>query len=257
MKRSLGNPLALLFAVLGSVVCFGQATGKTALETKASGAKQFYVDDQAGSNQISFSSQSTIEDFTGVCNKVRGECTIDPKDLESFKGRFSIRVADMRTGIDLRDSHLRSADWMDAEKFPEIVIEVTSIEVAKKTAANTATMTLVGTCSFHGKSNAIKIPAKFTYLDESPKTQQKVKGDLVVLRTEFKVKLSEFGVAGPKGAETIGLKVSDDIEIKATVFGSTQAPPKGLEADKPVGTPAAGSSAAGSQPSKPAPPKRP
>ncbi len=256
MKPRLKALSILLFAASSGVVCFGQVAGKTALETKASGAKQFYVDDQAGSNQISFSSQSTIEDFTGVCNKVRGECTVDPKDMESFKGKFSIRVADMRTGIDLRDSHLRSADWMDAEKYPEVVIDVTSIEDAKKNAANSATMTLVGTCAFHGKSNAIKIPAKFTYLDESPKTQQKVKGDLVVLRTEFKVKLSDYGVAGPKGAETIGLKVSDDIELKATVFGSTQPPPKGLEADKPVGKPA-GTPAAGSQPAKPAPPKRP
>lgn len=225
------------------------ASQGTALDVKAIGGKTFYVDDQAGSNQITFLSQSTIEDFTGVCNKVRGTFTLDPRCVESLAGAFAIRVEDMKTGIELRDTHMRGEDWLDAAKYPEIRIDVTSVEAVKKTGDNAATLTLVGTCSLHGKRNAVRIPATLTYLDESPRTQQKVKGDLVKLRAEFKLKLSDYAVTGPKASEMIGLKVADEIEIKATIFGSTQPPPKPLEKDVPASAPSSGTAV------KPAPPK--
>lgn len=239
-----------LAATLAAGIAFGQdaSKSKTALEVKATGVKTLYVDDQAGSNQVSFSSQAPIEDFTGVCNKVRGQCTIDPQSVESFAGKFSIRVEDMKTGIDLRDTHMRSEDWLDATKYPEITIEIASVEGVKKTGLNTASLMLVGTCSIRGKTNPVRIPATMSYLDESPKTQQKVKGDLIRLRAEFRVNMSDYGVTGPKGSETVGLKVSDQIELKVAIYGSTQPPPKPLEADRP-GT--------ATQPNQPAPPRRP
>lgn len=219
----------------------------TALDVKAKGLKTFYVDDVAGSNQVSFTSAAPLEDITGVCNKVAGECKLDPARVESFAGRFVIRVADMRTGIELRDEHLRTADWLDAEKHPEITIDVKKVADVKKTGANTASLKLVGDCTIRGKTQSIEIPATLAYLDETPETQKKVKGDLVRVRAEFKVKLSEYGVTGPSGSEMIGLKVADEIEIRAAVYGSTEKPPKPLEADKPGAT----------RPAKPAPPKRP
>jgi polyisoprenoid-binding protein YceI len=245
MRRIVGFHFALFVLACMSAPLLAQ----TALDTKAAAAKTFYVDAQAGSNQVSFSSQSTIEDFTGVCNKVSGQCQLDPKNLESFSGKFSVRVEDMRTGIDLRDTHMRSEDWLDATKHPEIVIDVKSASDVKKTNANTATMNLVGACTIRGKTNAITIPATLSYLDESPETQKKVKGDLFRLRSEFKVKLSDYGVTGPKGTDFIGLKVSDEIGLKVTIFGSTEPPPKELQADRPLPT--------ATQPARPAPPKRP
>lgn len=218
---------------------------KTALDVKASGLKTFYVDDVAGSNQVSFSSAAPLEDITGVCNKVAGECKLDPKHIETFAGRFSIRVADMHTGIDLRDEHLRSADWLDAARNSEITIDIKKVADVKKTGAATASLRLVGECTIRGKTRPIEIPATLAYLDETPETQKKVKGDLVRVRGEFKVKLSDYGVVGPKGSEVIGLKVADEIEIRAAVYGSTEKPPEELKADKPATT------------VKPAPPKKP
>jgi polyisoprenoid-binding protein YceI len=50
-------------------------------------------------------------------------------------GRLNIRVASLRTGIRLRDQHLRSADFFDAERFPEISVVVTGLQpTADKTA---------------------------------------------------------------------------------------------------------------------------
>src|SRR5690348_9770032 len=41
-------------------------------------------------------------------------------------GRIDIRAASLKTGIGKRDEHLRSADFLDVEKFPEISVAVTA-----------------------------------------------------------------------------------------------------------------------------------
>ncbi len=196
---------------------------------------------------MTFLSSSTLEDFTGVVNKVGGECKIDPTNLEKLSGKFSVRVADMKTGIDLRDQHMRSADWLDAEKFPQIMIEITSAEGVKKTGPNAAEMTLIGKCTIKGTTHDVKLPANLVYLDESPETQRKAKGDLMRLRSEFKLKLSDYGITGPKGSDFIGLKVADTIELRVGVFGSTEKPPEALKTDN----------GPASRPGVPPPPKRP
>jgi polyisoprenoid-binding protein YceI len=204
----------------------------TSLEVKAGGAKTFYADDRAGNNQASFISQSTIEDFTGVCNKIGGECTMDPRNIESFKGSFWVKVEDLRTGIDLRDRHLRSPDWLDAAKYPKIEINVAKVEQVKKLAANTASMVMIGSAAIRGKTHDVRIIATLTYLDETPQTMKRVKGDLIRIRAEFDIKLADFGITGPPGSDTIGLKVAETQQIKVTVFGSTEKPPPPLAPGK-------------------------
>ena len=68
MKRARLLTFALLIAGL---IPSGMAMA-TALDTKAVGAKTFYVDQRAGANQVVIISQSTIEDFTSVINSGGG-----------------------------------------------------------------------------------------------------------------------------------------------------------------------------------------
>ena len=227
--------MIVMFAAMACAASgVAQNTPTTALEVKASGQKTFYADSRAGNNQVTVLSESTLEDFTCVCNKVSGQCTFDPKKVESLVGKFSIRVEDIRTGIDLRDEHLRSADWLDAAKNPEVVITIEKVEDVKKSAPNTATMTLVANCALHGKSKSVRIPANLTYLDESPETMKRVKGDIIRIRASFDLKLADYGVTGPAGGNMVGLKVADTVGIKVAVFASTEKPGDDLKADKPA-----------------------
>jgi polyisoprenoid-binding protein YceI len=223
------------FAVLALVVVTGVVMA-VPLDVKAKGKKTFYVNSRAGNSQVTVLSQSTLEDFTTVCNKVAGQCEVDPQNLELFKGRFSLRVEDLRTGIELRDKDLRSPDWFDAAHYPEVVVEVTKVEDVKKADPNTANMKLIGSCTIHGKTVPVTISGTLAYLDESPQTMKLVKGDVIRLRAEFDVKLSDFGVSGPAGSGTIGLKVSDVQNVKVTVFAATEAPPPPLAVDKEPAT---------------------
>jgi len=241
-KRPIAHRLLhpAFFCLVGAgIVTAGHVSGSqpsaksTALETKAAGEKRFYCDDRAGNNQVTVLSESTLEDFTCVCNRVAGECAIDPTRVESFSGRFSIRADELKSGLELRDQHMVAADWLNTAEHPEITIAIDEVDEVNRTAPTTASLVLVGTCQIRGTTKAVRIPASLTYLDETPETMRRVKGDLLRIRANFPIKLSDYGVTGPAGSDFIGLKVADTINVKVTVFGSTERPPDPLKADKP------------------------
>jgi polyisoprenoid-binding protein YceI len=208
----------------------------TALDVRASGRKTFYADSRAGNSQVTITSESTLEDFTCVCNKVAGKCELDPRRIESLSGQFSIKVEDIRTGIELRDQHLRGPEWLDANRYPTVVVKIDKAEEVKRTSGSAASLVLVGTCTLHGRSRPVRIPATLAYLDETPETMKRVKGDILRIRANFDVKLADYGITGPAGTGTIGLKVGETVGIKVTVFGSTERPPEELKADRPTAT---------------------
>jgi polyisoprenoid-binding protein YceI len=209
-----------------------QERSPVALDVKARGPKPLYVDTTANRNQVSVFSESTLEDFTVVCNQVNGQWQFNPQDVDQIKGKFSIRVDDLRTGIPRRDHDLREPEWLDAAKYPLITITIDRGEGAQKVSPNVAKMTLVGQCSLHGVTHEVRVPAQVAYLDESPKTMERVKGDLCRIRADFQIKLSDYKILGPPASGTIGLKVADTLPIKVSVFGSTERPPPPLKVDR-------------------------
>ena len=52
----------------------------------------------------------------------------DPSDITKSSVQFTARVASLDTGVKQRDDHLRSADFFDVEKYPEMTIGSTRIE---------------------------------------------------------------------------------------------------------------------------------
>jgi polyisoprenoid-binding protein YceI len=48
---------------------------------------------------------------------------------QTVSGRIDIKAASLRTGIGKRDEHLHSADFFEAEKFPDISVVVTAADV--------------------------------------------------------------------------------------------------------------------------------
>jgi hypothetical protein len=77
-----------------------------------------------------------------------------------------------------------------------------------------------------------EIPGRLTYLQESDLTKTKLPGDLLAARANFDVKLSDFGVTGPKGMGIIGTKVGETISVEASLVGTSAA---GTMAENPCG----------------------
>lgn len=166
-----------------------------------------------------------LDDFTIICNEISLQLAFDPQHAERISGRFTLKVENLGTGMDLRGQLSRSSDWLDAANSPEIQLAIDRGEQARKTAPNTVAMLVHMRFSMHGVTKETLVPWTATYLDESPQTRERAKGDLVRLRTQFEIGLSDYHVAGPPVTFSfVGLYIADRLPVKATVFGATETP---------------------------------
>ena len=191
--------------------------------------KTFHLDDPMGRNTVTFKSEAPLEDIIGSTNKVSGYLSFDPKNpTGGGHGKIIVSAATFNTGIPLRNEHLRTEPWLNAEKYPEITLAITKIHHVKevKSGKGSATyeVSVDADLTFKGKTKAISFPARITYLQESEMTKTKMDGDLLAVRGEFEVALADFGITGPPGMNLVGSKVGETITIGISVIGSTVAP---------------------------------
>jgi len=201
------------FIIVLISVAFTLAQG---FKVKASGEQTFNFEDKYGRNQLTFFSSTPLEDITGVSNAVKGKVTFNVADIKTLKGSISIPVASLKTGIDLRDEHLKSDNWMDAESYPEITFLIKSVGEVKTEADNKLQIKVTGDFTTHGVTKEIVVPISLTYLDASEQTKQRAPGDLLGVQATFNIVLSDYEIDNM----IVGQKVADDIEINVNIVGS-------------------------------------
>ena len=206
MKTIIKTVIVLLAAVSMS---FAQG-----FKVKASGEQTFNFEDKR--NQVKFFSTTPLEDITGISNAVEGKVTLNVSDIKNMKGSIIIPVSSIKTAIDLRDEHLRSENWMDAENYPEISFVIKSVGDVKVAADNKLEAKVTGDFTAHGVTKEVVADVSLTYLDASEQTKQYAPGDLLGVQAKFNITLSDFEVENM----VVGQKVSESIEITATLRGS-------------------------------------
>lgn len=208
MKRALKLIILTLF-----VVSYGFAQG---FKVKATGEQTFSFTDKKGRNQAMFFSSTPLEDVTGLSNDVSGSVTFNVGDVSTLKGSISISTASLKTGIELRDGHLQSKNWLDAESYPEITFVIKNVSNVKSVEDNKLEVKVVGDFTTHGVTKEVIADITMTFLDESEQTKQKLPGDLLGVEAKFSIVLSDYEVENM----VLGQKVSDSIEITVTMVGS-------------------------------------
>ncbi len=78
-----------------------------------------------------------FRDFTGTIN-------YDPKEITKSSVEFSAKVTSVDTGVAPRDNHLRTADFFEVEKYPEMTFKSTKVEKKGKNLLVTGDFTLKG-----------------------------------------------------------------------------------------------------------------
>ena len=101
-------------------------------------------------------------------------------------------------------------------KYPEITFETKQLKNVKTSGDNT-TADVVGTLTIKGVSKDIAAPVKISYLkDKMGQRVPNLKGDLLVLRSTFTIKRTDFGI-NPGAPQD---KVSDEIELSLSIAGA-------------------------------------
>jgi polyisoprenoid-binding protein YceI len=103
-------------------------------------------------------------------------------------GRLDIRTASLSTGIGRRDKHLRSADFFDVERFPEINVVVTAVHPTGGKGAD-----LRASFTIKGVTAPLPLPVTITELEDG---SIQVSGETRVDRSEFDLGWNKFGMIG-------------------------------------------------------------
>jgi len=207
--------LAVLLAAAPSHL-FAQA-----LKTSTSGVQTFNLKDAR--NQASFVSDMSLETFRGTTNDISGALSFDPSDVAgTIKGEIVVGVASIKTGIDMRDGHLRSKAWMDAAAYPTMTFAVKGMKNVN-VKGNVITGTAFGNLTIHGVTRPKEVEVRLVFMEESMKTKMRAPGNLLVIKTAFDVRLTSYGINGAvmKGMKILGTKVNDVVQVQFNGIGFT------------------------------------
>lgn len=168
---------------------------------------------EGGGSRVQFTSDAPLERMTGTSSAVSGTFVADPAALASAHGSIEVRVATIRTGIDLRDHHLRSDTWLDATRFPTAKFELQRVSGATSiTPGQDARVTLHGQFTVHGRTRAVTATGRVTWTAGAGGAPSSVR-----VRARFRIRLTDFGVTVPSVVE---LKVSNDITVDVSLVAT-------------------------------------
>lgn len=199
--------------------------------------------------QVTFTSDAALEHIKGISNRVSGYAVAptpgsggsssgaDKPEGALLVGTFELPVASMDTGIPMRNEHLRGDRWLGAGTHPSITFVIKgseSVTLAKEESwFRTYDATLVGDMTVKGVTREMKIPARLTFMPESDRTKARAPGDLLAIRAQYSIKLSDFGVAVGDQAIESGM-VSNELGLDTFLLLTTFDPARRAQDARPA-----------------------
>ena len=143
-----------------------------------------------------------ISTVTGKFNTFNGTYDLDKGQFKSLSG--TIKADSIDTGIAKRDDHLRSADFFDVAKYPEITFVMTGATKEKMT----------GNLSIHGITKKVTLDIDMGGTVEDP--WGNIRSGFVL---NGKINRKDFGLNWNKAIEAGGVVVGDEIKLVIEVEG--------------------------------------
>jgi len=149
-----------------------------------------------------------IANLKGQFTGVSGALSLDESDLNRSHVEASIDAASINTREADRDTHLKSADFFDVEKFP--TLSFTSTHVSRNADGD---LTVAGDLTIHGVTRSV------TFAVEGPTLPAKDPwgNTRVGLSAITKINRKDFGLTWNAALETGGILVGDEVTITLDV----------------------------------------
>jgi polyisoprenoid-binding protein YceI len=154
-----------------------------------------------------------ISTVTGQFTEFSGSFELDPDDLSSLKAKANIKAASVDTANAGRDKHLRSPDFFDAEKYPEIKFVSTKAEQVGEDQ-----LKVHGELTIHGITKPVVLEGKFGGAIKDPWGNQRA-----AFTATGKINRKDFGLTWSQMLETGGLVVGEEVTIILEVTGVVDA----------------------------------
>jgi len=145
-----------------------------------------------------------ISNVKGQFTRVTGVLTLDEQDIPQSHVEASIDAASNNTREADRDTHLKSADFLDVEKFPKLTF--TSTRVARKGKGE---LQVEGDLTIHGVTRQVE----FTVEGPSPPGKDPWGNTRIGWTATTKINRKDFNLTWNTTLETGGILVGDEVTI--------------------------------------------
>jgi len=142
----------------------------------------------------------------GKFNDYQGSIQFDPENLAESKIEVTVNAGSIDTDNEQRDNHLKSPDFFEVDKFPEISFKSKRIEKSGDIYS------IVGDLTIKGVTQEIEIPVNISGPIMSPLGKQ-----VIGISGETTINRQSFGVNWNKVMDNGGLVVDDFVKIQVEV----------------------------------------
>jgi len=172
-----------------------------ALSVGTAAAQGTYSIDTVHSS-VGFKVRHLVSRVAGSFTEFDGTITADFGNLDASSVELVIKAASIDTKNEQRDGHLRSADFFDVEKYPEITFSSSKI-----TRVDNDSYAVAGTLTMHGVSKEITLTVD--YLGEMA-AMGGVRAGYELTTT---INRKDFGVSWNRALDAGGFVLGDDVEV--------------------------------------------
>lgn len=157
-----------------------------------------------------------INNVRGRFDDYTGTILYNPDDITQSSVEFTTKVASIDTDIAKRDEHLRTADFFDVAKYPEMAFR--SMRIERK---SNDSFVAHGDFTLHGVTKQIAIPFKLFGAVKDPwgGTRMGVEAETTINRQDYGIKWNAPMAEG-------GFVVANDVQIALTLEAVKQEPAK-------------------------------
>jgi polyisoprenoid-binding protein YceI len=149
-----------------------------------------------------------ISNVKGSFTGLSGVLKLDETDYTHSSVEASIPTSSLKTGDDQRDGHLKSADFLDVEKFPTLTFKSTNID-----STGGADYAVTGDLTLHGVTKSVT----FTVEDVSEPSKDPWGNHRIGLSGSTKINRKDFGLTWNSPLETGGVLVGEEVTITLEV----------------------------------------
>ncbi|TDM02181.1 YceI family protein [Macrococcus carouselicus] len=141
-----------------------------------------------------------VSKVKGEFSEFSGELSGDVNDVSSLQFKGAVKVNSINTKNADRDGHLKSADFFDAEQYPEITFVSQSITDSS----------ITGDLTIKGETHEETFDLEYNGVSKNPMTGGEVTGIIVT----GKIDRERYGLTWNQALETGGVMVGKEVKFE-------------------------------------------
>jgi polyisoprenoid-binding protein YceI len=154
-----------------------------------------------------------VSNVRGDFTKLSGSLAYDASNPANSSLEARAEVASINTRDEQRDAHLKSPDFFDAEKFPELTFR------SKQVAQDGDGLRVTGDLTIHGVTREVTL----TVEGPTPEVKDPWGGYRIGATAETKIRRKDFGMTFNMALEAGGVVVGDEVKISIEIEAARQA----------------------------------